>query len=87
MKAVADHFHMKPAILKSRNNARSVSDPRQIAMYLCKQLTDCSLPSIGKAFGGKHHTTVLHSIRKVASERRKKSDLDSIIIKISSHFQ
>jgi chromosomal replication initiator protein len=87
LKAVADHFHMKPAILKSRNNARSVAEPRQIAMYLCKQLTDCSLPSIGRAFGGKHHTTVLHSIRKVASERRKKPEMDSIINKLTSQFQ
>jgi chromosomal replication initiator protein len=87
LKAVADHFQMKPAILKSRNNSRSIAEPRQIAMYLCKQLTDCSLPSIGKAFGGKHHTTVLHSIRKVASERRKKPEIESIINKISSQFQ
>jgi chromosomal replication initiator protein len=87
LKAVADHFNMKPAILKSRNNSRSIAEPRQIAMYLCKQLTDCSLPSIGKAFGGKHHTTVLHSIRKVASDRRKKPEVDSIINKISAQFQ
>jgi chromosomal replication initiator protein len=72
IRAVSNHFGLKPAQLKSRNNARPISEPRQIAMYISKQLTGQSLPQIGKDFGGKHHTTVLHSIRKI--ERLKKSD-------------
>lgn len=87
LKAVADHFQMKPSLLKSKNNSRAVAEPRQIAMYLCKQLTGFSLPSIGKAFGGKHHTTVLHSIRKVAAQRKKNAELDALINKIASQFR
>jgi chromosomal replication initiator protein len=69
-KFVAEFYQLKVADLKSRNNAKSVSMPRQIAMYLCKSLTNASLPEIGKSFGGKHHSTVIHSIRKI-NELRK----------------
>ena len=65
-KTVADHYGLRIGDLKSKNNSRSIAVPRQVAMYLCKQLTKSSLPEIGKAFGGKHHTTVLHSINKIA---------------------
>ena len=65
-KVVADHYSLKVAELKARNNSRRVAGPRQIAMYLCRELTESSLPQIGKEFGGKHHTTVLHSVRKIA---------------------
>jgi chromosomal replication initiator protein len=58
--------------LKSRNNSKSIAMPRQVAMYLCKNLTHASLPEIGRSFGGKHHSTVIHSIRKV--EELRKSD-------------
>ena len=64
-KFVADYYNLKMIDLKSRNNAKSVAMPRQIAMYLCKSLTHASLPEIGRSFGGKHHSTVIHSIRKV----------------------
>jgi chromosomal replication initiator protein len=53
--------------------------PRQIAMYLCKSLTHASLPEIGRSFGGKHHSTVIHSIRKVEDLRRKDPDFNSQI--------
>ena len=72
-KKVADYYHLKPNELKSRNNAKSVSMPRQVAMYLCKALTQASLPDIGRSFGGKHHSTVIHSIKKV-EELRQKND-------------
>ncbi|MBI4481851.1 MAG: chromosomal replication initiator protein DnaA [Acidobacteria bacterium] len=62
---VAAHFNLQAADLKAKNNSQAIAEPRQIAMYLCKELTDSSLPRIGREFGGKHHTTVLHSIRKV----------------------
>jgi chromosomal replication initiator protein len=73
-KYIADYYHMRPADLKARNNSKSVARPRQIAMYLCKLLTNASLPEIGRSFGGKHHSTVIHSIRKV--EKLKASDTD-----------
>lgn len=69
-KFVAEYYQMKMVDLKSRNNSKSVTMPRQVAMYLCKQLTNASLPEIGKSFGGKHHSTVIHSIRKVEDLRQ-----------------
>lgn len=71
-KFVAEFYQMKLVDLKSRNNSKSVAMPRQVAMYLCKNLTNASLPEIGKSFGGKHHSTVIHSIRKV--EQMRKTD-------------
>lgn len=70
-KFVADYYQMKMVDLKSRNNSKSVAMPRQVAMYLCKALTKASLPEIGKSFGGKHHSTVIHSIRKIEEMRGK----------------
>jgi len=64
-KKVAEHFSLKVAELKAKNNSRRIAEPRQVAMYLSKELTQNSLSEIGKEFGGKHHTTVLHAIRKV----------------------
>jgi chromosomal replication initiator protein len=69
---VAEHFNLRPADLKARSNAKAIAYPRQVAMYIAKQLTGASLPEIGRAFGGKHHTTVLHSINKI--ERLRKTD-------------
>ena len=63
-KFVANYYRLKISDLKSRNNSKNVTLPRQIAMYLSKSLTNASLPQIGKSFGGKHHSTVIHSIRK-----------------------
>ncbi len=71
---VAEHFNLRPTDLKARSNARAIAFPRQVAMYIAKQLTGASLPEIGRAFGGKHHTTVLHSINKI--ERLRKTDKD-----------
>jgi chromosomal replication initiator protein len=73
-KFVSDYYQLKMADLKSRNNSKSVARPRQVAMYLCKALTHASLPEIGRSFGGKHHSTVIHSIKKV--EALRKSDLN-----------
>jgi chromosomal replication initiator protein len=64
-KTIADHFKMRVQDLKSKNNSKSVTLPRQICMYLCKKLTGASLPRIGREFGNKHHTTVLHSVNKI----------------------
>jgi chromosomal replication initiator protein len=73
---VAEYYHLKLNELKSRNNSKSVAMPRQVAMYLCKLLTHASLPEIGRSFGGKHHSTVIHSIKKVEDLRKKNRDFD-----------
>jgi chromosomal replication initiator protein len=75
-KFVAEYYHLKLTELKSRNNSKSVAMPRQVAMYLCKALTHASLPEIGRSFGGKHHSTVIHSIKKVEELRKKSADFD-----------
>jgi chromosomal replication initiator protein len=78
-KYVADYYNLKLVDLKSRNNSKSVAMPRQIAMYLCKSLTHASLPEIGRSFGGKHHSTVIHSIRKIDDLRKKDGDFNTLI--------
>jgi chromosomal replication initiator protein len=78
-KFVADYYQLKVGDLRSRNNAKSVSMPRQVAMYLCKSLTPSSLPEIGKSFGGKHHSTVIHSIRKVEQMRQNDQAFNSLV--------
>jgi len=78
-KFVADYYNLKMVELKSRNNSKSVAMPRQIAMYLCKSLTHASLPEIGRSFGGKHHSTVIHSIRKVEDLRKRDPVFNSLI--------
>jgi chromosomal replication initiator protein len=86
-KMVANYFKIKPAELKSKNNARSISFPRQVAMYLCKNLTDQSLPAIGQTFGGKHHSTVIHAIRKVEELRRTDKDFDRLVRSFVESFE
>jgi chromosomal replication initiator protein len=82
IRAVSNHFGLKPAQLKSRNNSRPIAQPRQIAMYISKQLTGQSLPQIGKEFGGKHHTTVLHSIRRIEDLRKSNREISEAVSKI-----
>jgi chromosomal replication initiator protein len=86
-KFVADYFNLKLIDLKSRNNSKSVAMPRQIAMYLCKALTHASLPEIGRSFGGKHHSTVIHSIRKVEDLRKKDGDFNTLITNFLEGFR
>ena len=81
-KGVAEHFGMRVSELKQKNNSRAVVVPRQIAMYLAKHLTEASLPEIGRQFGGKHHTTVMHSISKIDELRRTDKDLNRTINKL-----
>jgi len=78
-KFVANHYKLKIADLKSRNNSRTVTLPRQIAMYLSKSLTNASLPQIGKSFGGKHHSTVIHSVRKIDERCKRDRDFHTLI--------
>jgi chromosomal replication initiator protein len=78
-KFVADHYNVKLTELKAKNNAKAVAVPRQIAMYLTKTLTHASLPEIGKGFGGKHHSTVIHSVRKIDGLRKRDPEFDRLI--------
>lgn len=87
VRAVAERFGLQPAQLKQKTNAHEISRPRQIAMYLCKDLTGASLPEIGRHFGGKHHTTVLHAIRKVEQLRRADPEINRLIHSIIESFQ
>jgi chromosomal replication initiator protein len=81
-RAVAEQFGMRVPELKQKNNSRQIVVPRQIAMYLAKQMTEASLPEIGRQFGGKHHTTVMHSIAKIDEQRRTDKDLNRTINKL-----
>ncbi len=74
---------MRPAEIKAKNNSRVIVFPRQIAMYLAKHLTDASLPEIGRQFGGKHHTTVLHSVEKIEEARKTDKDLNRVLNKLT----
>jgi len=85
-KRVGEHFGMRAQDLKIRSNSKVIAFPRQIAMFLVKQLTTASLPEIGKQFGGKHHTTVLHSINKIESLRQKDKDLNRTINRLMDSF-
>jgi chromosomal replication initiator protein len=81
-RAVAEQFGMRVSDLKQKNNSRNVVVPRQIAMYLAKQMTEASLPEIGRQFGNKHHTTVMHSIAKIDELRRTDKDLHRMLNKL-----
>lgn len=81
-RAVCREFELSITQLKSRNNSHAIAYPRQIAMYIAKQLTSASLPQIGREFGGKHHTTVLHSINKIGELRETDRDLNRRINKL-----
>jgi chromosomal replication initiator protein len=85
-KRVGEQFGMRDQDLKVRSNTKAISFPRQIAMYLVKQLTSASLPEIGRQFGGKHHTTVLHSINKIEMLRRTDKDLNRTISRLMDSF-
>jgi chromosomal replication initiator protein len=68
-KRVAEHYSIRLADMHSPRRARAVARPRQVAMYLAKQLTSRSLPEIGRKFGGRDHTTVMHAVRKIEELR------------------
>ncbi len=78
-KIVADYFGLKVSALKARSNSKGIAQPRQIGMYLCRTLTSASLAEVGRTFGGKHHTTVIHSIKKVETQRSSRKDFDNLI--------
>jgi chromosomal replication initiator protein len=86
-KFVSDYYQLKLADLKSRNNSKSIAMPRQVAMYLCKSLTQASLPEIGRSFGGKHHSTVIHSIKKVEALRKRDGQFNTLLNSFIENFR
>ncbi len=78
-KLVSNYYNLRVSQIKSRNNSQQIVVPRQIAMYLCKQLTPCSLQEIGQRFGGKHHSTVIHAVQKIEKKRKTDRDLDKLL--------
>jgi chromosomal replication initiator protein len=85
-KAVAEQFGLRLVEIKAKNNSRAIVYPRQIAMYLAKHLTEASLPEIGRQFGGKHHTTVLHSVEKIDELRKTDKDLNRLLNKLTEQL-
>jgi chromosomal replication initiator protein len=83
---VAEQFGMRVSDLKQKNNSRNVVVPRQIAMFLAKGMTEASLPEIGRQFGNKHHTTVMHSIGKIDEQRRADKDLQRTLNKLQEQL-
>jgi chromosomal replication initiator protein len=82
-RAVADQFGLRVTEIKAKSNSRAIVFPRQVAMFLAKQMTEASLPEIGRQFGGKHHTTVMHSIGKIEEQRRSDKDLNRLLNKLT----
>ena len=85
-KMVAEQFGLRLVEIKAKDNSRAIVYPRQIAMYLAKHMTEASLPEIGRQFGGKHHTTVLHSVDKIEEVRKSDKDLNRLLNKLTEHL-
>ncbi len=86
IKFVARHYDLKVSEIKSKSNSRQIVIPRQVAMYLCKRLTDLSYPEIGKLFNDKHHSTVMYSVDIVQQKRDSDPDLDRTLQNFERHF-
>jgi chromosomal replication initiator protein len=82
VRIVARHYGLRINEIKSKNNSRQIAFPRQVAMYLCKQLTNLSYPEIGKHFNDKHHSTVMYSVEKIDKLRAEDADLDRTLDQI-----
>lgn len=87
LRVVASHYGIKVAEMKSKSNARPFAYPRQIAMYLCKTLTDLSYPEIGKIFNNKHHSTVIYSVEKIEKLREEDPAVSNTLDNLSKHFR
>jgi chromosomal replication initiator protein len=87
MKVVAAHYGLKVADLKSKSNARTIAFPRQVAMYICKELTDLSYPEIGRLFNDKHHSTVMYSVDKIEQLKEDDSDLSRTLEMLQKQFR
>ncbi len=81
-RAVADYYHIQVSEMRARTRVRMVSLPRQVAMFLCRELTELSLPKIGEEFGGRDHTTVIHACEKILQDRQTDPTLDANVKEI-----
>jgi chromosomal replication initiator protein len=86
IKFVARHYGLKVSEIKSKTNSKQIAFPRQVAMYLCKELTELSFPEIGRQFNDKHHSTVMYSVDKIAKLRSTDAELDRAIEGMVRHF-
>jgi len=86
IKFVARHYGLKVGEIKSRSNAKQIAFPRQVAMYLCKQLTDLSYPEIGRQFNDKHHSTVMYSVEKIDGLRGTNAELARTLEEMTKHL-
>ncbi|MGH7205657.1 MAG: chromosomal replication initiator protein DnaA, partial [Nitrospiraceae bacterium] len=84
--AVATRFHVKIAELKSRRRSKTLVHPRQIAMYLCRELTDASFPEIGRQFGGKDHTTIIHACKQITKAKEADTTLMASLESLKSQI-
>ncbi|HEX6727526.1 MAG TPA: chromosomal replication initiator protein DnaA [Nitrospira sp.] len=84
--AVCAQFHVKMTELKSRRRSKTLVHPRQLAMYLCRELTDASYPEIGRQFGGKDHTTIIHACRQVTKAKETDQALQTTIETLKEHI-
>jgi chromosomal replication initiator protein len=80
---VAEHYHLKLSDLMSARRAREVARPRQVAMYLAKKLTPRSLPEIGRRFGGRDHTTVMHAVKRIEELRASDREIDADVVRLT----
>jgi chromosomal replication initiator protein len=87
LKVVSAHYGIKVSDLKSKSNARPIAYPRQVAMYLCKELTDLSYPEIGKIFNNKHHSTVMYSVEKIDQMKDDNADLARTLENLAKQFR
>ena len=81
------HFNIKQSDLESSKRTRNLSFPRQIAMYICRDLTELSLPKVGEAFGNRDHTTVLHACDKISTEMKLNESLRDVVKKLEQSIK
>ena len=86
-KKVCEYFDMKLSDMKVKKRSRGIAYPRQIAMYLARQLTDYSLPEIGEYFGGRDHTTVMHAYDKIMTDLKVKKGLNELIDRVTDSIK
>ena len=86
-KVVSEYFQISVEDIKSKKRSSNIAFPRQIAMYLCRKLTNESFPKIGTEFGGKDHSTVMHSVEKIENEIKTNKDLASIVEKLEKDIK
>jgi chromosomal replication initiator protein len=84
---VAAQYGLKSTDLKSKTNSQNIVFPRQVAMFLCKELTDLSYPEIGKQFNNKHHSTVMHSVEKIERLLGSDSGLANVVEMLSKQLR